>query len=79
MYWGFLPVGEVGAPELPAAHPNQDGMDGAGHYLRAGYRSGHGDSGMLTETSTGELKVIGAGESSGEGEGQAEEGEMGEQ
>jgi len=62
--WIFLPVQEVGAPDFLAAHPDYDGRGVVIFVLDTGV-----DMGIpgLSATSTGEVKVIGARDFSGEG------------
>jgi subtilisin family serine protease len=62
--WTFLPVGEIGAPAFLDAHPTYDGRGVVIFVLDTGVDMG---TPGLTTTSTGEVKVIGARDFSGQG------------
>jgi len=62
--WTFLPVGEIGAPAFLDAHPTSDGRGVVIFVLDTGVDMG---TPGLTTTSTGEVKVIGARDFSGQG------------
>ncbi len=63
--WNFLPIHEIGTPEFLAQHPEYDGRGTVLFVLDTGV-----DMGIpgLLQTSTGEVKVIGARDFTGQGD-----------